>query len=290
VPIALGMMKEDTIATCAVLWLRDLSLSCSRLNVAPIAAMADLLRRRGIPEDRIATIHHWSDGETIRPLQPGTSRLRREWGLEDKFVVGYSGNLGRAHDFTTILDAMQRLAHREDVVFLFVGDGHRKVWVEQEVARRGLRNVIMKPLQPRELLAESLAVADVHLVSLLPTMEAYIVPSKFYGIAAAGRATLFVGDLSGEIARLVRQGDCGAVARIGDSEGLAALIEGLAQAPEECARLGANARRMFDADFSEARGVSDWVRLIAAVAPDGVSDAVGGPAALDTTPNITPGQ
>ncbi|WP_207482603.1 glycosyltransferase family 4 protein [Arenibaculum pallidiluteum] len=262
VPIALGMMRAGTPLARATLWLRDLSLRFSRWNVAPIRAMADLLRRRGIPAERIAVVHHWSDGDEIPALAPRQSRFRRLWGLEDKFVLGYSGNLGRAHDFSTVIDAAGRLTHRTDIAFLFVGDGHRREWVEREVARRGLRNVMMRPLQPRELLAETLAVADVHLVTLLPAMEPYIVPSKFYGIAAAGRPTLFVGDPTGEIATLVRDGDCGDAFPIGGGEALAARIAALADDPAECARLGANARRLFESAFSRDRGVADWIGIL----------------------------
>jgi len=140
---------------------------------------------------------------------PGANALRREWGLDGRFVVGYSGNLGRAHEFATFFGAAERLCGRQDVVFLFIAAGAQREQVDEEVGRRGLGNVLFKPYQPWERLHESLSAADVHLVSLNAALEGLIVPSKFYGIAAAGRPTLFVGNTDGEIARLLREGDCG---------------------------------------------------------------------------------
>ena len=262
VPIALKMMRGSGIAATIALWLRDLSLRRARWNVAPIKAMADLLKQRGIAPERLRVIHHWSEGNVIRPIDRSQSRLRQEWGLKDKFVVGYSGNLGRAHDFTTIVDAAAKLMHHPEIVFLIVGDGPRRGWVEGEARRRDLRNIIFKPLQPRDLLNEALAVADIHLISLLPEMETCIVPSKFYGIAAAGRPTLFVGDLDGEIARVVREGECGGAVRIGDSDGLTELILDLAGTDDLRACMGTNARKLFERSFTESRGVGDWRALL----------------------------
>ncbi|MBS7702142.1 glycosyltransferase family 4 protein [Chelatococcus asaccharovorans] len=263
----LGVLGREGLTTRAALWLRDLSLKAAHRNVVPIARMAMHLADRGIPVSSLAIIHHWSDGEAIRPIAPGEGALRQEWGLTGKCVVGYSGNLGRAHEFDTVLATAERLKTRDDIVFLFVGGGYRRAAVEAEAARRGLANVMFKPLQPRERLAECLGLPDVHLVSLLPPMEPYIVPSKFYGIAAAGRPTLFVGDTDGEIARALARAQCGASVAIGDVDGLARAVLDLAQSPERRREWGANARQVYDEHFSETRGIAEWRQLIDTLAP-----------------------
>ena len=125
--------------------------------------------------------------------------LRKEWIPDDRFVVGYAGNLGRAHDVDTVLASMTLLQERAlkslsdlaaKVMFVFVAAPNAPL--ERE-ALRGLSNFRLRPYQPKKCLGETLAVADVHLVSLNPKLEGLIVPSKFYGIAAAGRATIFIG-------------------------------------------------------------------------------------------------
>lgn len=277
VALDLGVVAGRGLLARLVLGLRDWSLRHSSCNVAPIEAMADHLRRRGIPDDRLAVIEHWAEGGAIHPLPREGSRLRAEWGLEGKIVVGYSGNLGRAHEFDTFIDAASQLRRRDDIVFLFIGDGHRRPSVEAEVARRGLSNVQFKPLQPREQLCASLGLIDIHLVSLLPAMEPYIIPSKFYGITAAGRPTLFVGALHGEIARRLAENECGASVAIGDADGLERWIVALADAPELREAMGERARRLFESSFSEGRGASEWTTLLTALAhPAGRHQAIGG--------------
>jgi len=130
--------------------------------------------------------------------------------------------------------------------------------------------VLMKPLQPRERLCETLGAADVHLVSLHPELEPCSVPSKFYGILAAGRPTLFVGDPDGEIARIIARTGCGAAVRIGEDAALADGIAGLAASDGRRAEMGAIARRTFDAEFLEARGIEAWQRLLRGLAAPGL--------------------
>lgn len=101
---------------------------------------------------------------------------------------------------------------------------HNGAWIEAEGKKRGLANILFKPHQPRERLRLHLARPDVHLISLKPELEGLIVPSKFYGIAAAGRPTLFIGDTDGEIPKILRHSSSGYTISIGDSEDLANRI------------------------------------------------------------------
>ena len=106
-------------------------------------------------------------------------------------MVGYSGNFGRAHEFATLIDAATLLRDRLDIRFLMIGGGYKLASVMDAVRERHLANVDFKPLQPVEYIADSLGVPDLHVVSLLPRLEHCIIPSKFYGILAAGRPALF---------------------------------------------------------------------------------------------------
>jgi glycosyltransferase involved in cell wall biosynthesis len=245
--------------------MRDVSLRCAEANVVPGEGMASYLSRRGIPEERIWIRHNWSDGTKVRPVAPDENELRREWHLLDKFVVGYSGNMGRAHDFTTIIAAAAVLKQRSDIVFLLVGQGQHRPWIEEQVQRQDLVNVVLQPFQPEARLSESLSVPDVHLVSLRPELEGFVVPSKFYGAAAAGRGVLFIGNSGGEMGRLVKAGCCGAVVAEGDHLALREWILRLREAPETCATWGRNARALFEAQFDQQAAFASWRRLLAAI-------------------------
>jgi glycosyltransferase involved in cell wall biosynthesis len=283
VAILLGMLDARGIAARLLCWLRDLSLRKARRNVVLSRRMAEALANRGIPTADLTVIHDWSDGETIRPTDRACNGLLRDWGFKDKFVVGYSGNFGRVHEFETILDAAERLRDQRNIVFLLIGDGHQRDWVESEVRRRGLENVVMKPLQPREQLAESLSAPDLHLISLLPHLEPCSIPSKLYGILAVGRPTLFVGDLDGEVARIITEGSCGITVAIGDAEGLAGRVVELAESESLRRRMGENARQLFEQSFRQEIGVEKWRRLLT-----DVSRSAGAPHPVPPAPVASP--
>ena len=247
-------------------WLRNRALSGAQVNVVLGKRMSDRMALLDVAPDRVRIIHNWADGRAVHPVLPEENSLRKEWGLDGRFVVGYSGNLGRAHDFSTLLDAMERLQEDERIVFLVIGDGPRLEWVKSECARRRLTNVVFKPYQPRELLHLSLSAADVHFISLQTQLEGLIVPSKFYGIAAVGRPALYVGAKDGEIAKIIHEYEAGFVVSPGDDGALAEQIAMLASDSVYCARLGHNARVMLERHFDRRVALKAWRDVLSNVA------------------------
>jgi glycosyltransferase involved in cell wall biosynthesis len=256
-------------------WLRSLSLKAADMNVVLGQRMAERVASLGVAQARIRVVPNWANGANIVPVPSDANALRREWGLCDAFVVGYSGNLGRAHEIDTLLEAMvllegfaaaapptEKRNHVRRTVWLFIGSGALLDVLKAEAGRRRLRSVHFKPYQPRERLAQSLSAADVHLVSLRPALEGLIVPSKVYGIAAAGRPTVFVGDEDGEIARLIARHKCGLAVTAGDGAALASAIRDLAANPELCRWMGERARAAFEAEFDKPIAVRRWERLL----------------------------
>jgi glycosyltransferase involved in cell wall biosynthesis len=128
--------------------------------------------------------------------------------------------------------------------------------------KRTLTNFRVRPYQPKERLSETLGVGDVHLVSLVPRLEGLIVPSKFYGIAAAGRPTIFIGSPLGEIARTLAHYRCGYTVSPGDGEALADRIVELASNRELCSELGARARAAFAAHWDKNQALAKWEELL----------------------------
>jgi glycosyltransferase involved in cell wall biosynthesis len=128
--------------------------------------------------------------------------------------------------------------------------------------KRGLTNFRLRPYQPKERLCETLGVGEVHLVSLDPRLEGLIVPSKFYGIAAAGRPTIFVGSPLGEIARLIAHYRCGYTASPGDGEALADCILELASDRALCSEMGGRAREAFEAHWDKKQALAKWGEVL----------------------------
>jgi colanic acid biosynthesis glycosyl transferase WcaI len=236
-------------------------------EAAATVVVGDLMGRKvktlGAPAERIHVIANWCNDEDIRLVANADNPLRREWNLTDKFVLGYSGNLGRAHEFATVLAAAERLRDEPRVAFLMIGGGKRFDELASAVQARGLAGAFrFLPYQARTLLSYSLGAADAHWVSLDPRLEGLMVPSKFYGIAAAGKPIVVIGDPNGELGRLVQRNSCGFAIAPGDSEPLAAALRQLLNAPQTVSEMGARARQMLDAHFTRRQGLARWRRLL----------------------------
>jgi colanic acid biosynthesis glycosyl transferase WcaI len=258
----LGMRFAQGPLSTLLRGLRTLSLRTARVNVVLGERMRAVVE--GLAPGTTEIIHNWADGAEIRPIPAESNPLRETWGLADKFVVGYSGNMGRAHDFETVLGACERLRKEPGIVFLFIGAGSQRGWLERQVMARSLTNIVFKPYQPRSALRESLSAADVHLVSLRPALEGLIVPSKFYGIAAAGRPVIFVGARDGEIARLINAYGCGITVWTGDAAALANAICTLRADPARAAMMGNAARHLLETRFDLPLAMARWKTVLAA--------------------------
>jgi colanic acid biosynthesis glycosyl transferase WcaI len=243
--------------------IRNRSLAIADRVVVIGERMGDhLVGSHSVARDRLHVIHNWADGTAITPLSPADNPLRRAWNLENEFVVGYSGNLGRVHEFETMLEAAKLLKGESQVRFLIIGRGPRLEEVQARVKREDISNVRFETHQDRGSLAQSLGVADVHLSVLRPEFEGLVHPSKLYGIMAAGRPTLFVGDLSGETASILADTKSGLSVKTGDAQGLAAAILSLREQAEERANMGMRARQAFDQRFSMTIAIGKWEALL----------------------------
>jgi glycosyltransferase involved in cell wall biosynthesis len=287
--LGFGRTKTQKWALSLLRRLRDLTLRYADANVVLGERMSARLQKRRVPQERITVIANWADGDQIRPVERTCNALRKEWNLKDAFVVGYSGNLGRAHGFETFLSAIAHLeaqkarsnarilanagdglwenassedSYSRDVRWLFIGGGAQTEKLKRSVCERGYESVMFRPYQPRERLSESLSTPDVHLISLKPDLEGLIVPSKFYGITAAGRPAIFIGNPDGELARIISDSKIGFVVRDGDGSWLAETILKLARNPELVAQQGARARWLFETKYDFPRAVTAWERLI----------------------------
>jgi len=242
--------------------IRNASLKAAMMNVVIGEKMKERLLSLGVDESKIYVIDNWADGSDISPVPKDSNDLRKRWEFGDELVVGYSGNMGRAHDFDAILSAAEYLKVNKNIRFLFIGEGAKKPWLESQVAERQLDNVIFKPYQARSQLTYSLCVPDIHLISLYPELEGLIVPSKYYGIIAAGRPVVFLGSRHGEIARMLNNGNCGRVFELGEWKQLADYLKYLSENHREIIEMGERARSSFISNYDRSILANKWKSLL----------------------------
>lgn len=253
--------------------LRDSSLRYAKMNVLIGNRMLEYFKQRGIPPSRLCVIENWADAKTLKPKSSKLSVLRARLGLTDQFVVCYSGNLGRAHEFDTLVAAANALRTDRSIVFLMIGGGAKMESLQRTVTERALNNFIFLPYQSREDLEDSLAAADVHLVSLLPALEGFIMPSKLYGILAAGRPIIFIGDPDGDVARIIGEAKCGVTVEVNAGTELVAEIGRLRSEPNSCAVMGMRAREIFLSRYTLDAAIERWI-FVLNLRPEGHSFVV----------------
>jgi glycosyltransferase involved in cell wall biosynthesis len=214
VAVAIGKAREGFVVRRLRKVLFDAWRAADRVIVVS-REMKERCIRHGVRPEQIDVITNWADTDAIRPVRDG-NLFRDKQALGDRFVVMYSGNMGLPHLLTPVLDAAERLSHREDVVFIFIGGGVQTAGLKREAVRRSLSNVRFLPYQPKEFLAHSLSAADVHIVSVRSGVSSCLMPSKLYAILAAGSGVLAIAPPDSELAEIVRDSRIGEVCNCRD--------------------------------------------------------------------------
>ncbi len=242
--------------------MRNLSLKNGYINIVLGDKMKEYIHQQGIPNNKIITIPNWCDGEIIRPIPHKDNQLRKEWGLSDKFVVGYSGNIGRVHEIDIILKCAKILKEHENIVFLFIGGGSKTDEIQKFTSINRLTNIQLKPYQPLDSLSYSLSLADLHITSLSPTYEGLVVPSKIYGILAVGRPILNIGSKSGEISKLISENNCGHTFSPEEHELAAKFILDSSLDYPKLLQLASNARTTYERCYNKKNSIKKWDEIL----------------------------
>lgn len=260
--VELGVTSADSLWTKILLRLRNESFRRATMNVVIGVKMQQKLAALKVRPDRIEEINNFVDDRKIVRTPEYGPGLREQWRInEDTFVVGYSGNFGRAHDLHTILDTATALNEVPGILFLFIGNGHQHFALKREIKKRELKNIMLKPYQPTDSLPQSLSLPNLHLATLNPKLEGLIVPSKVYGIAAAGRPMLMIGSHDGEIGTIISANDMGICVAPGAPEKAKRAILDLKGDPIRAETMGRNARAWLDNHASRSAVLKKWFSL-----------------------------
>jgi len=225
-----------------------------------------LIEDKGAEPMKTLVIPDWADRAEIAP-GPKRNPFSLTHGLSEKFVVMHSGNIGLSQGLDVLFEAARRLAAYSDIEVVFVGDGVKRPALEALARHLAVQNVRFLPYQPKDRLSESFASADVFVVSLKRGLAGYIVPSKLYGILAAGRPYVAAVEEASEVAAITRKYDSGLLAEPDDSEDLAEKLLTLYRDRELARRLGANARQA-SLEFDRPRQVKAYYDLFRELAAD----------------------
>jgi glycosyltransferase involved in cell wall biosynthesis len=252
IAVDLNVLKQESLVTRIVAALADFSRNRADGIIALGEDMKARLVKRGVPEEKISIAENWSDGAEIvsAPFADGP------------LVVHYSGTLGLAHELDTISEAMLQLRGNDRLRFVFIGGGARRPQLQEFCKQQNISNVEFRPYSSRGDLGRSSAEGHIGLVTQLPETVGSVVPSKTYGIMAAGRPRLYVGPENATPALVLQRHACGWRIEPGDVAGMVGLLQALEQDRSIVYEAGERGRRAFEKFYDRPIGASRILSIL----------------------------
>ncbi|MBM4168825.1 MAG: glycosyltransferase family 4 protein [Ignavibacteria bacterium] len=249
--VATSLIRSGDLLARLLDWLSSLNY---RNAVGVIVLGRDMkervLRKTTEIRDRIHLIPNWADTGEIAPAGKTENRLLKEHALCDKFVVQYSGNMGRTHDLETLLGAATMLSNDANIHFLVLGAGAKRKSFEDAVRSAGLKNVTILHPEARDHLDVLLAACDIAIIPFIGGMSGISVPSRMYNIMAAGRPILAVADEDSELGLVVREEEIGWVVPTAQPRRLAETIREIRLNPGRLTEMGKRARQAAESKYT----------------------------------------
>lgn len=257
-----GMLRADSLAGRMLFDIFRRSYRSAERVVALGPVMKRRLIDKGVEADRVVVISNWSTGAP-GIVRGNANSLRREWNLEDRFVVVYSGNLGISHEFETLLTAVSLVRKSiHNIMLVVIGDGSRLTQVRDLVAKLDISDVVtFSKFLPAARIPESLGLADLGIVTLGLGYEGLVVPSKILSYMSRGIPILYIGPAS-DVDHYIGNCDCGISFRNGDVHGVVRGIVELHADPGRLLAMGAHGKLHYDSQFSREQGLLQYEALI----------------------------
>ncbi len=247
---ATGAVNSNKILNMVEGLVRFIYSQCDRILIQS-RAFSSSIEKLGIGSERILYFPNSAEG-LYKPVEVEPDASERA-ALPNGFRVMFAGNIGAAQDFTTILNAAEKLKEYADIHWVIIGDGRMRQWVEVQIHERGLsKNVHLLGRYPTEAMPRFFSLADALLVTLKKEpIFALTIPSKVQSYLACAKP--IVAALDGEGARIIEESDAGLTCPAEDPEALADAILSMYKMPEtERKGMGSRGRRYFEQHFERS--------------------------------------
>jgi colanic acid biosynthesis glycosyl transferase WcaI len=227
--VAVGVMKEGPVIRA----LRKLEMFLYRRSKAIVVVTSSFKQEmisRGVDGTKIHIVYNGADLSWCHP-RPRDAGLRAEYGLGERFTIGYFGTLGLAHALHKVLEAAALLRHRSDIVFLFVGAGAEQGSLQVHAQKLGLDNVRFARPRPKSEMSRLWSICDLTLIPLRDhAVFATVIPSKLFE-AMAHEVPVLMALPCGEATSIVKDTGCGLTISPEKPEEMAKAVEQLADNP-----------------------------------------------------------
>jgi len=261
--IAMGKIKPTSLFAKIFDWLNRRILKRAQTVIALDRFMAELLNRKIDIVEKTVIMPPWPLEEHAEPIRHEVNPFREEHGLEEKFVLMYSGNHGYATPVKTVVDAALQMQDREDLVFLFIGGGVGKRVVDEAIEQHKPANLRSLPYQPLDQICYSLSAADVHLVTVGDKAVGVVHPCKVYGAMALSRPILLLGPDPCHVSDLISDEKIGWRIAHGNVSAAVQMIDQIRCTPtEELQRMGTHAAEVIRNQLNPEMMLDQFCQLL----------------------------
>ena len=242
--IALGFITEKSLSVKLFNFLNRLILKRASYIITLDHLMAERINSKRDIHNKLTVIPPWPLQGVIEEDRNNDNYFRKNNGLDDKFIIMYSGNHTFTNPITTLLEAALVFQGQQNLIFVFIGGGFNKYEVDDLILNKNPNNILSLPYQPLSEIKYSLSAADVHLVSIGNDVVGIVHPSKIYGAMAVGRPILLLGPEHSFASTLVNDHQIGWHIKHGDIPGAIKTIEKIISTPaEEIYEMGQRAKK-----------------------------------------------
>lgn len=224
--IQMGIIGDNSFL--ARTWKRNNKKVFSRAdNIFTLTESMSLLLQKYSGAREVNIVPLWSDNSFFNTIPREKNPFLSEHKLEDRFVVLYSGNLGRTHNVEIFTELARRIRNPK-VIFVIIGEGDGRKNVEENIRNLNLSNCLLLPLQPVDRIKYSFSAADIAMVSLSADASMLSLPSKTFSFMSAGLPLLCLAGEDSELMKLVSKYDNGKCYAPEKLEAIADFIEEMA--------------------------------------------------------------
>lgn len=222
------------------------------------------IMEKGVQEDKIVVVPNWVNTDNVYPVKREENILFDRYNLDrSKFYICYSGNLGHSQNLQLLINVAKAVKETmPDIVFVLIGEGAAKQALELEIAKKNIKNIIILPFQPYEDIAHVFSLGDVGLIISKPGIGGSSVPSKTWGIMAAGKPVLASFDCDSSLSRLLETTQTGVVANASDEKALISAISKFYSDSNYKLKIGRNGYNYVHRDLNKDKCTQKYVDVL----------------------------
>jgi hypothetical protein len=183
--------------------------------------------KRYSPQSKVNVIPVWCESMKGTIHSPRENQFIKKYHLEGKFIVMYSGNMGKGHDLEALVYLAEYFKNEKDMIFIFSGEGWKKQIINDLVSQLNLQNCLILPYQSKDIFFDFLSSAHIGVVSVTKGAEWVCIPSKTYNLLAYGIPILGITEKFSDLSQLIRENQIGKSFTSNDIAGMAAFVQSI---------------------------------------------------------------